>query len=305
MGYKHDYDKAMTRLTTIMTRLYQGELLSVIELAQEFSVSTRTIQRDFNNYLCNHLPIEQVKKKWQLKEGYTIEKNLPIDELVVSQIIEKMSQDIGGEFYTKTKNLLSRIQNNEFNPIYTRIDMEDLSGYLQNIAVLEEAIRKKQTIRALYKTDIEVKEVELNPLKLANFEGFWYLITLDNENNYVKKYHFKSLSGITPLNRTFVRSPKLDDALENAMGIWFRIHSNPFEVRLSVSPEIAKFFRRKPLSKTQDISSVGTDGSMEITLKITHEMEIIPIVQYWMPHMRVIEPVWIHKKIVENIKGYI
>lgn len=154
MGYKHDYDKAMTRLTTIMTRLYQGELLSVIELAQEFSVSTRTIQRDFNNYLCNHLPIEQVKKKWQLKEGCSIEKNLPIDELVVSQIIEKMSQDIGGEFYTKTKNLLSRIQHNEFNPIYTRIDMEDLSGYLHNVAVIEEAIRNKQPIKALYKTDV-------------------------------------------------------------------------------------------------------------------------------------------------------
>ena len=304
MGYKHDYDKAMLRLSTIITRLYQGDLLSVTELAQEFAVSNRTIQRDFNDRL-NNFPIEQVKKKWKLRDGCTIEKTLPIDELVVSQILEKMSQDIGGEFYTKTKNLLSRIQNNEFNPIYTRIDMEDLSGHLQSIAVVEEAICKKQSIKALYKTDNEAKEVELNPLKLANFEGFWYLITLDNENEYVKKYHFKSLSGITLLDRTFERSPKLDESLENALGIWFRIHADPFEVRLSVSPEIAKFFRRKPLSKTQVISSVGTDGSMEITLKITHEMEIIPIVQYWMPNMRVIEPLWIHEQIMENIKGYV
>lgn len=303
MGYKHDYDKAMLRLSTIITRLYQGDLLSVTELAQEFAVSNRTIQRDFNDRL-NNFPIEQVKKKWKLRDGCTIEKTLPIDELVVSQILEKMSQDIGGEFYTKTKNLLSRIQNNEFNPIYTRIDMEDLSGHLQSIALLEEAICKKQSIKALYKTDNEAKEVELNPLKLANFEGFWYLITLDNENEYVKKYHFKSLSGITLLDRTFESSPKLDESLENALGIWFRIHADPFEVRLSVSPEIAKFFRRKPLSKTQAISSVGTDGSMEITLKITHEMEIIPIVQYWMPNMRVIEPLWIHEQIMENIKGY-
>ncbi len=108
MGYKHDYDKAMTRLTTILSRLYQGEELSVTELAQEFAVSTRTIQRDFNDRLYN-LPIEQIKKKWKLRVGCTIEKTLPIDELVVSQIIEKISQDIGGEFYTKTKNLLSRI----------------------------------------------------------------------------------------------------------------------------------------------------------------------------------------------------
>lgn len=303
MGYKHDYDKAMTRLTTILSRLYQGEELSVTELAQEFAVSTRTIQRDFNDRLYN-LPIEQVKKKWKLKVGCTIEKTLPIDELVVAQIIEKISQDIGGEFYTKTKNLLSRIQNNEFNPIYARIDMEDLSGHLQSIATVEEAIRKKQSIKALYRTDNEAKEVELNPLKLANFEGFWYLITLDNENEYVKKYHLKSLSGITLLDRKFERSPRLDESLENAMGIWFRIHAEPFEVRLSITPEIAKFFRRKPLSKKQVISCVGIDGSMEITIKITHEMEIIPIVQYWMPNMRVIEPEWVHEQIMENIKGY-
>ncbi len=182
--------------------------------------------------------------------------------------------------------------------------MEDLSGHLQSIAVVEEAIRKKQSIKALYKTDNEAKEVELNPLKLANFEGFWYLITLDNENEYVKKYHFKSLSGITLLDRPFERSPKLDDVLEHAMVIWFRYKAEPFEVRLSVSPEIAKFFRRKSLSKTQVISSVGTDGSMEITIKITHEIEIIPIVQYWMPNMRVIEPEWIHEQIMRNIKGY-
>ena len=304
MGYKHEYDKLLTRLTMLLSRLYQGEELSVTDLAKEFAVSTRTIQRDFNDRLCI-LPIEQVNKKWRLREGCAIEKMLPVDEFVVAQILEKMSQDIGGEFYTKTKNLLSRIQNNEFNPIYTRIDMEDLSGHLQNIALVEEAIRKKQSLKALYKTDNKAKEVELNPLKLVNFEGFWYLIAHDPENDYAKKYHFKSLSGITLLEKTFERNPKLDDALENAMGIWFRYKAEPFEVCLWASPEIAKFFRRKPLSKTQIISRVATDGSIEITLKITHEMEIIPIVQYWMPNTRVIEPAWIHEQIMENIKGYI
>lgn len=304
MGYRHEYDKLLTRLTTLLSRLYQGEELSVSDLAKEFGVSTRTIQRDFNERLWT-LPIEQVNKKWRLKDGCAIEKMLPMDEFVVAQILEKMSQDIGGEFYTKTKNLLSRIQNSEFNPIYTRIDMEDLSGHLQNIALVEEAIRKKQSLKALYKTDNKAKEVELNPLKLVNFEGFWYLIAHDTENDYAKKYHFKSLSGITLLAKIFERNPKLDEVLENAMGIWFRYKAEPFEVRLSVSPEIAKFFRRKPLAKTQIISSVGNDGSMEITLKITHEMEIIPIVQYWMPNMRVLEPVWIHEQILENVKRYL
>ena len=44
MAYKHDYDKILTRLTIILSRLNDGEALSVTELAKEFNVSERTIQ---------------------------------------------------------------------------------------------------------------------------------------------------------------------------------------------------------------------------------------------------------------------
>jgi len=51
MGYRHDYDKILTRLTTILSRLNNGEELSVKSLAEEFNTSERTIQRDFNERL--------------------------------------------------------------------------------------------------------------------------------------------------------------------------------------------------------------------------------------------------------------
>lgn len=51
MPYKHDYDKTLRRLNTIIVRLNNGDSLSVKELAEEFNVSIRTIQRDFNDKL--------------------------------------------------------------------------------------------------------------------------------------------------------------------------------------------------------------------------------------------------------------
>jgi len=48
MSYKYDYDKALIRLRIIFKNLNDGEELNVTELAKEFNVSTRTIQRDFN-----------------------------------------------------------------------------------------------------------------------------------------------------------------------------------------------------------------------------------------------------------------
>lgn len=68
MTYKHDYDKILTRLTTILQRLNDGEALSVTELANEFNVSSRTIQRDFNERLIA-FPVVQINKKWQMQDG--------------------------------------------------------------------------------------------------------------------------------------------------------------------------------------------------------------------------------------------
>ena len=62
MAKKHDYDKILTRLTIILQRLYEGEILSTSELAEEFNVSSKTIQRDFNERLIR-FPIEKIGRK--------------------------------------------------------------------------------------------------------------------------------------------------------------------------------------------------------------------------------------------------
>jgi predicted DNA-binding transcriptional regulator YafY len=46
MAYKHDYDKILTRLTLILSKLNNGEALSEKELAVEFNVSTKTLWND-------------------------------------------------------------------------------------------------------------------------------------------------------------------------------------------------------------------------------------------------------------------
>ena len=44
---------------------------------------------------------------------------------------------------------------------------------------------------------------------------------------------------------------------------------------------------------------------MEFAVKITHEMEILPIIKYWIPHLRVIEPKWIDEMIRKDLREYI
>ncbi len=43
---------------------------------------------------------------------------------------------------------------------------------------------------------------------------------------------------------------------------------------------------------------------MEFSITITHEMEILPIIKYWIPHIFVIEPKWIKEIIQEDLEFY-
>ncbi|OIP54338.1 MAG: transcriptional regulator [Helicobacteraceae bacterium CG2_30_36_10] len=302
MAYKHDYDKILTRLTFILSRLNDGEALSVKELALEFNTSDRTIQRDFNERLVS-FPIYQENKKWKMQDGYRVEKTKSLEDELVLDIIEKITESIGGKFATKSHQLLSKIKNQDYNPIYAKLNIEDITDKFSEIQVIETAIKEKTEIECSYDDDgHDIYKTTIQPLKIANYEGFWYLIAIREDT--LKKYYLKNISNVNATQTKFTTDAKLENMLENSISIWFQKDVEPFEVKIYVNKIAAKYFQRRPLP-TQSIETLGQDGSMEFVVKITHEMEILPIVKYWLPHMRVIEPQWIQDMIDEDLEIYL
>jgi predicted DNA-binding transcriptional regulator YafY len=305
MGYKHDYDKAMTRLVAILKKLYDGESLSVTELAEEFNTSTRTIQRDFNEKLIS-FPIVKDGKKWKMQEGFHLEKIASVEDQLVLDMLEKVSENLGSKFHGKAKHLLSKIKNKDLSPIYASLDIEKIDDFLSEINLIEQAILNKAILTCKYKLHSKSYDIGVKPLKIANFDGFWYLIALDSRNNELKKYHIKSMSNIQVLQKYFTRSKKLDDALENAINIWFTLEREAFEVVLRMDDNTGKYFQRKPICKSQRLLSVNEeDESMEFSLKVTHEMEIIPTIMQWIPYIKVVEPLWLNENIKKRVQVYI
>jgi len=302
MAYKHDYDKILTRLTVILSKLNDGEALSVKELAKEFNTSARTIQRDFNERLVS-FPIYQDNKKWKMQDGFRVEKTKSLEDEIVLDIIEKITEGIGGKFATKSHKLLAKIKNEDFNPIYTKLNIEDISVKFSEIQVLENAIKEKVEIECSYDDEKNaIYQTTIKPLKIANYEGFWYLIALRNDT--LQKYYLKNITNIKATTNKFKSDSKLESLLENSVSIWFQKDIEPFEVKIYADKVAAKYFKRRPL-QTQQVETLSQDGSMEFVIKITHEMEILPIIKYWLPHMRVIEPQWIQDEIDEDLKGYL
>ena len=302
MAYKHDYDKILTRLTVILSKLNDGEALSVKELAEEFNTSARTIQRDFNERLAS-FPIYQENKKWKMQDGFRVEKTKSLEDEIVLDIIEKITEGIGGKFSTKAHKLLSKIKNEDFNPIYTKLNIEDISDRFGDIQVLETAIKEKKEVKCSYDDERhEVYSTTIQPLKIVNFEGFWYLIAL--KEDILKKYYLKNISNLKITDTTFEADNELDTLLDESISIWFQKDVKPFEVKLFANKSAAKFFKRRPLP-TQKVDSLNTDGSMEFSVTITHEMEIMPLIKYWIPNVHVIEPHWVKKLIQEDLEKYV
>ncbi|MGE6118765.1 hypothetical protein ACLHZU_22125 [Aeromonas salmonicida] len=70
----HEHDKIAQRLGMLLTRLYSGEKLHLSDLATEYNVTVRTLQRDFNQRL-SYLPIEHRNQQYWLDPGFLNHKN--------------------------------------------------------------------------------------------------------------------------------------------------------------------------------------------------------------------------------------
>lgn len=96
----------------------------------------------------------------------------------------------------------------------------------------------------------------------------------------------------------------LEERLKKANSIWFDLDKELFDVHLLIDKEIMTYFERKPL-KGQSVVGKDLDGSCEVIIPITHEMEIIPLIFWYLPHIKVLEPEWIADIIKDKTQCYL
>lgn len=298
-----NYDKALRRITTILSRLYQGERLKAKDLVDEFNVSLRTIQRDFAERLVN-FPVyyDYTDKVWYMEDGFKLEKNISVKDAVILDILENISKNFGDNFHNQSSKLLNKLKNRHNCPIFTKLNMEDISSEIDNLVQYEDAIINSNTIKINYTTENKNEDVKINPIKIVNFEGFWYIVATD-VNNKLKSYRIKNSKLLKIYKATFKIPKEVETILNNAISIWFS-DNEPFEVTLQIDNHVAKFFKEKPISATQKIISED-DKYLVLSVMATSDWEIIPIVKSWIPFVKVLNPIRIQNTVIEEAKKFI
>ena len=213
-----------------------------------------------------------------------------------------MAKGAGRIFYSKAHSLLSQVTQQLEHPIFTNINGEYLEE--KNIALfeqIEKAIKQKIEI----KFDYEKRQFHVKPLKLAFFDGFWYLLALDmiDDKETFKKYHLKTIRNIQIQENSFEIPKIIEERLRYANSVWFNLDEQ-FVVRLFIDKNIRKYFERKPL-RGQTIIGEDKDGSIEIEIKLTHEMEIMPLIFWYIPYIKVLEPLWLADIVKKRVQGYL
>jgi len=285
------------RHNIILERLQNGEILSITQLAKEWGIIKKTVQRDFEKLTEGNYSIIRADdgKKFTLsKKQYT---SKSADTAI--KMLDSLSSDIGGEFYTKAQAALHKLQKYIESPFYTRIDVENISNKLDLIEDLEYAISKQKMLTFKYKkwyAPDNIKTYEnVKPYKIIIFDGFWYLLT-KYKDHYIK-FYLKELRDVKILDKTFTHDEIVLDRMNKALDIWFDPKAEPFDITLLLDSDAIVYFERKPI-KGQYLKK-NTDGTAELTLSITHKRELFNLMKKWLPQIKVIEPY----KLQEEFEG--
>jgi len=290
------------RHNIILERLENGETLSITELAREWGILTKTLQRDFRKLMEGNYGIIRADdgKRFVLAKKQQTSK----DADTAIKMLDSLSADIGGEFYTKAQATLNKLQHHIESPFYTRIDVENISTKLHLIEDLEEAISRQKMITFSYKTLKEPDKIktyeDVKPYKIIIFDGFWYLLA-EYHGHYIK-FYLKEIRNIKISCQTFEKDTKLLDRMNKALGFWFDPTAEPFEVTLMLDQEVIVYFKRNPVNGQR--LKINADGTAELTVTATDKREIFDLLKKWLPQVRVMEPEGLQEEFERMLQSY-
>jgi predicted DNA-binding transcriptional regulator YafY len=134
-----------------------------------------------------------------------------------------------------------------------------------------------------------------------NHKGIWYLAARDGDK--LKTFAFTRIENLRILDSHFTSDPGVEKLLTEEEGIWFGEEKK--EIVLKIAREVAGYFKRRRLIANQVIEKELEDGGLIVSAKVGHPNQLLPIVRYWLPHIRVISPEGLQAEMETAMREYL
>lgn len=297
------YDKTLTRLILTLTKLSNDERPTIKELASEFGIGIRTIQRDIYERLA-YFPIEKDSEdKLKFIDGFTLDRStLDNDEMMLLYLSLSQLKGLNNSFETKIDTILSKLLLPNFTTPYhikttTFEKLEVDSKVVQNI---------KKAIEQNLISSIKIKNQEkiIYPFKIVSFSGIWYLLAKDEFDNKVKSFMLSDIKNIKLLNNHYSINKPIDEILSNVHSAWFEDGSS-FKVTILVHEVVAYYFKKKKIVPTQENLEELENGDLIVSFMVSHYEDIDNLIKAWLPHIEVIDPIDYKEQITNELQKYL
>ena len=286
----------------IFDKILKQEIINTNEIAKYLNTSRKTIERDLKDSLSYifEFPIEYINGKWNVSNFVIDIRAYNSEELVVINLLLSMLEKDNHELYKKAINFFDILNEKMSHSIYKQSSVEDiLLTHKNEFYLIKNAIENTKEIE--FKFHSYDKYVQ--PLKIANLEKYWYLLCFDLNNNIFSKYPLNGISNVNILNNIFdIKEHKHINKLDNAINAFFNIDTQ-IDVVLELDFDAKKVLSRKKLNASQNIIAIE-DKKFIMSITISNFMEIIPLIQQWIPHIIVISPIELKNRIKDNLESY-
>jgi len=186
-------------------------------------------------------------------------------------------------YYHRRVSLLSKLNN--LSPIYyIQTVQEDISHKEEVIIMLERAIANHQYVKITYNE----KPYKLKPLRIVQFDGYWYLVVSNGKKYY--KYRIRNIPFVTLEDEHYtVDDIKLDfDTWHNIM---HDPNEEPTRIKLFISQMVFHYFEEKNILHVNRYRErlVPCSDGWEYELYITHEWELLPVLMQWQKYVTLLD----------------
>lgn len=289
-------NKLAERLVQLLTRLVQGQTLEPDALAQEFSVSRKTIDRDLGVRLNS-----VTRKERQLGKVVYCLDNMALSVLSTEDVkrfavlsgIQALYPTLNQEFL---RDYLAQTSQN--NLLVKGYEYEDWRQYKDVFQVLNDVVAKRLCVNFHYKNKVYE---QVKPYQLLNMRGLWYLSAVDNTK--LKNFCLSKIAFLSPQTMAYEPDIAIEQQLKNETTLWYGEEKK--QIVLHVDKAVADHFSRRSILPNQRILSELKDGCLLVESLVVHDTQIMPLVRYWLPHIRIINPEGYQEKLNQQLRDYL
>ncbi|WP_174492163.1 helix-turn-helix transcriptional regulator [Acinetobacter sp. Marseille-Q1623] len=290
------HERLADRLANILTKLNMGYQLSIKELASEFGVSARTISRDFDR-LNAYLPLQRndENKKYYLDSNY-LGKITPKDIRNFAQL-----SGISHLYPSLDMSFLRELLDSRAHQVYSvkGYSFEDSSQFKELFKILGKAIQENRHIGFAYKGESRL----VQPYRLIHHHGSWYLAAVRKDLLRTYRLSHIQLTHAVHEYSQFIPNKDIIKLVEDDDSIWFG--QDKQEIILSVDRNVAFYFKQRSILPEQKILKELEGGNLLLSSKINHDMQLIPLIRFWIPYVKVVHPQQMQSEIEIGLKMYL